>query len=83
MSRFAKSGDDLMPTWSSVITLPEIVIITFTSTGNKGIKNHQTPIQDMHGDGSKSEEIERAILENMKYRADRLSHLISFRLEEL
>lgn len=82
MSHNLKTDGDLRPIESKPVELPKIYITHVTSTGDKGIKNHQHAISEFEGSGP-HQKIEKAVLLDMKNQADRLSSLIDYRLEEL
>lgn len=84
MSRYIKTDDDLFPYSQHDAKLPEIVIVNSTAQkGVKGIKNHMTPIQEMHAKGSRTPEIEYAVLFDIKKQAEKLAELIKGRLKEI
>lgn len=84
-SHFVKTDSDLQPDFTEVqeVEPPGIHFISVTSGGSKKIQNHLEPISKYHGTGGSSEEIERAILEHQRERAEQVVRVLELRLAEL
>lgn len=75
----------MKPDFSNVTDpeVPRIYFMSVTSEGKASIKNHLEPISKFHGGKGASEEIEIAILEHTKERAEQVAILCELRLAEL
>lgn len=83
MTHFADVDKNLMIIKSTEVSLPEIMVVNITSGGRARIRNHIQPVSDFHGGDGESEEIERAILQDLQQACNTSAALIEMRLEEL